>query len=166
MATGRPITADPAVGPDIDAPLVHPEVDGDDNHEVAAIDTAMHWLVDFATAEAIGMALRLQVDGPVDVLLVTGVRDGDPTAGADGLAALLDAQRFTAGLGIVDPGTLTNNTEGAPAGWSSAEPGSLGVVDACGRCGAHGAARPGTRPGRRPPAGRRRRRRRLHSSLP
>ena len=130
VATGRPITADPAVGPDIDAPLVHPEVDGDDNHEVAAIDTAMHWLVDFATAEAIGMALRLQVDGPVDVLLVTGVHDGDPTAGADGLAALLDAQRFTAGLGIVDPGTLTNNTEGAPAGWSSAELGSLGVVDA------------------------------------
>ena len=130
VATGRPITADPAVGPDIDAPLVHPEFDGDDNDEVAAVDTAMHWLVDFATAEAIGMALRLPVDGPVDVLLVTGVRDGDPTVGADGLAALLDAQRFTAGLGIVGPGTLTNNTEGMPAGWSSGEVGSLDVVDA------------------------------------
>lgn len=130
MATGRPITADPTVGPDIDAPLVHPNADDGDDQDVAAIDTAMHWLVDFGAAEAIGMALRLPVDGPVDLLLVTGVRDGDPAAGADDLAALLDAQRFTAGLGVAEPGTLTNNTEAAPAGWSSAEVGSLGALDA------------------------------------
>ena len=131
VVTGRPITTDLNVGPDIDAPLVHPEADtATDDQDVAAIDTGMHWLVDFATAEAVGMALRLPVDGPVDLLLVTGVRNDDPAAGADGLAALLDAQRFTAGLGIVAPGTLTNNTEATPAGWSSAEIGSLGDLGA------------------------------------
>ena len=55
-----------------------PGLDGDDDDEVAAVDTAMHWLVDFDTAEDIGMALRLPVAGPVDLLLVTGVREGGP----------------------------------------------------------------------------------------
>ncbi len=126
VATGRPITGDPAVGPDSDAPLVHPTVDGDEDNEVAAVDSAMHWLVEFDAAVDIGMALRLPVDAPVDLLLVTGVRQGGPDDGASALAALLDAQRFTAGLGIVEQGTLTNNTDGAPAGWSSADLGSLG----------------------------------------
>ena len=57
----------------------------------------MQWLVDFDAAEDIGMALRLPVAGPVDLLLVTGVRDAGPDDGAAALAALLDAQRFTAG---------------------------------------------------------------------
>ncbi|HEX6886541.1 MAG TPA: hypothetical protein VF143_00430 [Candidatus Nanopelagicales bacterium] len=130
VATGRPITGDPAVGPDLDAPLVHPDAAGDDADEVAPVDTGMHWLVDFEAAEDLGMALRLPVDGPVDLLLVTGVRSGEPDDGAAGLADLLAAQRFTAGLGILEPGTLTNNTEGAPAGWSSADLGSLGAADA------------------------------------
>jgi hypothetical protein len=127
-ATGRPITSEPAVGPDMSAPLVHPATDGDDDHEVAAVDTGMHWLVDFAAAEEIGMALRLPVSGPVDVLLVTGVLDGGPEAGAAGVSALLDAQRHTAGLGFIEPGTPTNNTEGAPAGWSSADIGALDLA--------------------------------------
>ena len=71
MATGRPISLDPAVGPDIDAPLVDPASEDDENSEVAAIDQGMNWLVDFAAAEAIGMALRLPVSGPVDLLLVS-----------------------------------------------------------------------------------------------
>lgn len=129
VATGRPITGDPAVGPDIDAPLVHPDLDDDEADEVAAVDTGMHWLVDFDAALDIGMALRLPVDGPVDLLLVTGVRDGGPDDGAEALTALLDAQRFTAGLGLVEPGTLTNNTDDAPSGWSSADLGSLGIPD-------------------------------------
>lgn len=126
VATGRPITADPAVGPDIDAPLVQPPGDGEDDSELAAVDTAMQWLVDFNVAVDIGMALRLPVEGPVDLLLVAGVREGEPDIGAEALAALLDAQRFTAGVAIVDPGTPTNNTDTAPAGWPSAEVGTLG----------------------------------------
>ena len=127
VATGRPITGDPAVGPDIDAPLVHPAVDGDEDHEVAAIDTA----------HALARRLR-RGRGHRHGAAVAGGRAGRPAAGdrasaragrtmaPSGFAALLDAQRFTAGLGIVEPGTLTNNTDGAPAGWSSADLGSLG----------------------------------------
>jgi hypothetical protein len=129
VATGRPIIGDPAVGPDVGAPLVHPDVDGPDADEVAAVDTGMHWLVDFDEAVDIGMALRLPVDVPVDLLLVTGVREGGPAEGANGLAALLAAQRFTAGLGIIEPGTLTNNTDDAEAGWSSADLGTGAGLD-------------------------------------
>ena len=71
VGTGRPITIDPAVGPDLAAPLVQQ----DDDDEVAAIDAGMNWLVDFEDAEELGMALRLPVSGPVDLLLVTGVRE-------------------------------------------------------------------------------------------
>ncbi|WP_199424366.1 hypothetical protein [Actinotalea solisilvae] len=124
VATGRPITADPAVGPDLAAPLVHAEDGGEGDDEVAAVDEAMSWLVDFATAEEIGMALRLPVAGPVDLLLVTGVREGAPGKGADGLARLLEAQRFSEGLALLAPGTPTNNAEDAPSGWSSAARGT------------------------------------------
>ena len=76
---------------------------------------------------------------------VAGGRAGRPAAGdrcprrraedgAEALGALLDAQRFTAGLGVLEPGTLTNNTDDAAAGWSSADVGSL----------AHPTARPPT----------------------
>ena len=127
VATGRPIVADPSVGPDLAAPLVHPESENDPDSEVVAIDEGMNWLVDFAEAEQIGMALRLGVAGPVDLLLVAGVRDGGAEAGAAGLGALLDAQRFTAGLGFVAAGTPTNNASETPSGWSSAALGTLGA---------------------------------------
>ena len=119
VGTGRPITIDPAVGPDLDAPLVQ-----DEGEEVAAIDAGMNWLVDFADAEELGMALRLPVSGPVDLLLVTGVRDTDAAGGAKLLAAQLEAQRYGEGLGFVIPETRTNNAEGGTSGWSSAAAGS------------------------------------------
>ncbi len=109
--TGAPVTADLAVGPDLDAPLVHAESD-----TVAAIDTGMNWLVDFAEAERVGMALRLPVAGAVDLLLVSGTSDGDD---ADGLGQLLGAQRFTEGLAFLAAETTTNNAEQRPSGWSS-----------------------------------------------
>ena len=119
VATGRPITIDPAVGPDLAEPLVHS--DGD---EVAAIDAGMNWLVDYTAAEELGMALRLPVSGPVDLLLVTGVRESGADEGAKELAALLDAQRYSEGLGFLAPETPTNNAEGGDSGWSSAAAGS------------------------------------------
>ncbi len=119
VGTGRPITSDPAVGPDLDAPLVQ-----DEGEEVAAIDAGMNWLVDFTDAEELGMALRLRLSGPVDLLLVTGVRDTDAADGAKELAALLDAQRYSEGLGFLTPETRTNNAEGGTSGWSSAAAGS------------------------------------------
>lgn len=117
VATGRPITTDLAVGPDLSSPLV----DDEDDDEVAAVDEAMSWLVDFDTAEEVGMALRLPVSGPVDLLLVTGVREGSTP---DGVVPLLDAQRYSEGLAFLDPETPTNNSEDEAAGWSSATPGS------------------------------------------
>ena len=111
VVTGAEITADLAVGPDLDAPLVQAEGD-----EVAAIDAGMNWLVDFGAAERAGMALRLPVAGPVDLLLVTGVGDGDD---ADAMAGLLAAQRYTEGLAFLAPETTTNNAEQRASGWSS-----------------------------------------------
>jgi len=120
VATGAPIAADPPVGPDLAAPLV-----GDaDDHEVAAVDQAMNWLVDFAAAEEIGMAVRLPVTTPVDLLLATGVGRQDGAAGADRLGALLSAQRYSSGLGFLPPDTPTNNSEAAGSGWSSTAAGA------------------------------------------
>ncbi len=125
--TGRQITAPPAVGPDMEAPLVHADASGaagEIGSTVAALDVGMNWLVDFDAAEALGMALRLPVPGPVDLLVVTGVGAADPDAGAAQLGSLLDAQRYTAGLAVLAPGTPTNNTEQVSSGWSSAASGS------------------------------------------
>lgn len=124
VATGRPVTPDLAVGPDLAVPLVHEEQGDDEDDEVAAVDRAMSWLVDFDAAEEAGMALRLPVSGPVDLLLVTGVRETGPREGADDVARLLDAQRYSEGLAFLAPGTPTNNAEGAPSGWSSAATGA------------------------------------------
>ncbi|MFN8120497.1 MAG: hypothetical protein U0R67_13135 [Micropruina glycogenica] len=136
VATGAPITIDPAVGPDLAAPLV-----GDaDDHEVAAVDTGMNWLVDFAAAEQLGMAVRLPVTGPVDLLVATGVRGVDPAAGAVQLAALLQAQRYSAGLGFLPPEAPTNNSDAAGSAWSSGEVGAWSAADTEPATGSVGAA--------------------------
>ena len=120
----RPITADLAVGPDLSVPLVHDEHGDDEDDEVAAVDRAMSWLVDFAHRGG-----RRHGAAP------PGLRAGGPAPGhrrprrrgADGagdLATLLDAQRYSEGLAFLDPETPTNNAEGAPSGWSSAAPGT------------------------------------------
>lgn len=119
VLTGAPITIDPAVGPDLAAPLV---ADADDD-EVAAVDEEMNWLVDFTAAEQLGMALRLPITGPVDLLLVSGVRDFDAATGAAQVNDLLQAQRYSAGLGFLTPDTPTNNSEAVSSGWSGTDPG-------------------------------------------
>ncbi|MBK8458912.1 MAG: hypothetical protein IPL43_00755 [Micropruina sp.] len=111
VATGNPITIAPAVGPDLASPLVAAEDD-----EVAAIDQGMNWLVDFEAAEELGMALRLPISGPVDLLLVTGVRHGQADQGAAELSELLDAQRYTEGLAFLEPGNVDQQRRG-PCLW-------------------------------------------------
>ncbi|MCW3157699.1 hypothetical protein [Micropruina sonneratiae] len=125
VASGAPITADPPVGPDLSAPLVAAE----DDHETAAVDAGMHWLVDFAEAERLGLAVRLPVSTPVDLLLATGVGGQDASAGADRLAALLAAQRYSAGLGLLLPETPTNNSEASGSGWASTGAGAWSAAD-------------------------------------
>ncbi len=137
--TGAPITLDPAVGPDLAAPLV---ADADD-HEVAAVDTGMNWLIDFAAAEQLGMAVRLPVTGPVDLLVACGVRSGDAATGAAEMATLLEAQRYSAGLGFLAPEATTNNAEAAPSGWSSTDPGGWSPVATTPQPGTFGATASG-----------------------
>ncbi|MFT3969745.1 MAG: hypothetical protein QM695_05545 [Micropruina sp.] len=134
--TGAPITIDPAVGPDLAAPLI---ADADD-HEVAAVNAGMNWLIDFGAAEKLGMAVRLPVTGPVNLLVACGVRDGDAALAATEVAALLEAQRYSAGLGFLPPEATTNNAEAAASGWSSTDPGGWSPAVATPVPGSFGAA--------------------------
>jgi hypothetical protein len=87
------------------------------------VDPGLGWLVDFAAAEATGMALRLPLPvgiGTIDRLVILGVKSSmDPAAGATRLAGLLDAHHYTDGLSFVPPATPTNNTPTDKAGWGS-----------------------------------------------
>lgn len=100
--------------------------DGSDLKVVNGVKVAAgrEWLVDYAEAERIGMAVTVTLKRPgvrVDRLLVFGVRVSlDPAAAASELAALLDAHRCGDGLAFVPQGTPTNNTETDRAGWQSA----------------------------------------------
>lgn len=90
------------------------------------IDDGMRWMVDFAAAEAAGMAVRarLTVDqalGGVDFLLALGIRDS--ADGEQRLANLFAAHHYTGGLSFVAQGTPTNNTQDAPSGYTSEDPG-------------------------------------------
>ncbi len=115
-ATGAPIPALLAVGPDPTAPARA----ADDS--TPAVDDGMRWMVDFAAAEAIGMGIRLPVSAAllqagIDSLLVFGVdATTDPAAGAADMAALLDAHHYTDGLAFVPLGTPTNNSAERRAG--------------------------------------------------
>ena len=79
----------------------------------------LDWTVDLDAAIGAGMAVRVpweRIPGApmVTELLAVGVRGARDDA--SGLAALLDAHRFTDGVELVPPGTPTNNTETAAAG--------------------------------------------------
>jgi hypothetical protein len=105
--------------------------------DALAIDKAVRWTVDFATAEAAGMAVTVDLTKPdqppaappdpsagVDLLLVVGVSDSaTPAAGAAQLRALVDAHHYTRGLAFLRPGTPTNNTPDVPAAFPPADPG-------------------------------------------
>lgn len=116
--TGADIRPDLPVGPDLDAPL-RPGQDG------PAVDVGMAWMIDFDEAERAGMGLRLRLtettvaDALIDLLIVSGVRAGDPDGGAAAYADLLAAQRFTDGIAFLAPGTPSNNSIEERAGFVS-----------------------------------------------
>ncbi len=88
---------------------------------------SIRWLVDFDEAVAKGMAVSLPITqaeavAGFDEVFVIGLAGGDPQAGADRIAAMLDAHHYTAaGLSLLPIGTATNNTEAQPAGHTSAD---------------------------------------------
>jgi hypothetical protein len=116
-ALGAAIEHEPAVGPD-------PHDDTEDVPDQAALDAGMRWMVDFATAESQGMALRLKLPAAtaqqgIDALVVFGVSALDAAATPAAVAALFDAHHYTDGLGFLPTGTPTNNSAEVAAGWSS-----------------------------------------------
>ena len=78
--------------------------------EVFADPATSSWLTDFATAEAIGMAVRVPlaagIDG-IETLLVVGIR-GDT---APDLCGLLAAHAVTGGVELLPAGAPTNNSD-------------------------------------------------------
>ena len=128
-----------------------------------SIDADLLWTVDFAAAEAAGMAVTIDLSTPdppsaatpdpsagVDLLVVVGISDSQtPSDGAAQLRALLDAQHYTRGLAFLTPGTPTNNTPNRPAVFPPPDPGGAAsfavergtpLVDTNSRPGSYGVA--------------------------
>lgn len=94
--------------------------------DLPPIDESLRWLVDYAEAERVGMAVTVLLPvpgGAVRRVLVYGVRASlDPAAGTARMARLLRSHRFTDGAEFVAQGTPTNNTESARTAWSRRTP--------------------------------------------
>jgi hypothetical protein len=88
------------------------ELDGQD---LPPIDASLRWLVDFAEAERVGMAVTVPLPvpgGPVQRVLVYGVRAAlSPADGAARLERMIHAHRFSDGAMFLAQGTPTNNTD-------------------------------------------------------
>ncbi len=110
-------------GPD---PMASP---ASNNPELLAIDDGMKWMVDFDTAERLGMGIRAKLNreaaaAGLDFLLVLGIKDSPgATDWTPRLTELLNAHHYTGGLSFVRHGTPTNNTVDGPSGFSSVDPG-------------------------------------------
>ena len=112
------------VGPD-------PQLSITEDPAGSPLDDGNRWMVDFAAAEKIGMALRMPLPAlpagtqrVIDRLIVVGAKNSlDAAAGADRLAELLRAHQYTDGLALLEQGTPTNNTEASPSAFASEDPG-------------------------------------------
>src|SRR5262245_6226430 len=119
--TGGPIQDPLAVGPDPSPSAKTDEL---------GIDERMKWMVDFAAAEQAGMGIRAKLvtadaTAGLDFLIVFGVKDSldSATDWTPQLVELLTAHHYTNGLSFLTPGTPSNNTQDAPSGFSSNDPG-------------------------------------------
>jgi hypothetical protein len=91
------------------------------------VDEGMRWMVDFAAAEAKGMAMRVplsptQRSQSVERLIVFGLRSNTPETGDQVLTRLLNDHHYSDGLRWIAQGTPTNNTDSAPSGFSRSDP--------------------------------------------
>ncbi len=99
----------------------------------STVDAGMQWMVDFDSAVAAGMALRIPLDRATraagfDRIIVYGVRSDAGDASAE-LAALIDAHHFTDGASFVPQGMPTNNTADIDPVYKNVDP-SVATYDA------------------------------------
>jgi hypothetical protein len=108
---------------------------GIDDPELPAIDDEMRWMIDFATAEAKGMALRIplteeQARFGFESLAVLGIKASiDAAATAGRLTDLLDAHHYTNGLAVAAQNAATNNTAEASSADGASESDGAGSYD-------------------------------------
>ena len=121
---GQPIPDPLSVGPD-------PRLSIADDPAASPVDEGTQWMIDFAAAEKIGMALRIALPplSPgaqrfIERLILVGIKSSlGPTAGAERMNELFRAHLYTDGLALLQQGTPTNNTEGSPSAFASEDPG-------------------------------------------
>ncbi len=122
-ATGNVIPDDLPVGLTSQADVSVLTIDGED---MPVVDEGLRWLVDYAEAQRLGMAvtIALPVPGkPIRRLTAYGVRASLTSADtAARLAELVRSHRFTEGAEFLAQGTPTNNTESARTSWSRRTP--------------------------------------------
>lgn len=118
--TGSRIIPPLQVGPDPNASGFPPDI---------PVDEGMRWLVDFDTAVAAGMGIRIPVSAAqlargFDRVLVYGLVADDPKEpGPELLARLLSHHHYTDGLAWLPRGAPTNNTPDASSAFTRQDPG-------------------------------------------
>jgi len=86
-------------------------------------DEDSRWVADFDAAEAVGMALKIPLHnddpGPFDKVVAVGIKE-DLTAqvAAQRIEDLFESHKFTKGVGFLQYGTPTNNTNKTESGFS------------------------------------------------
>ncbi|MDK2742062.1 MAG: hypothetical protein NDI90_04045 [Nitrospira sp. BO4] len=95
------------------------------DHDNLPIDEGMRWMIDFATAESVGMGVRIvlteeQVKAGFERVVVLGIKASlDAPATAARLASLFDAHHYSDGVAFIGQNTPTNNTAESSSGYRS-----------------------------------------------
>ncbi|HEY3210693.1 MAG TPA: hypothetical protein VGL18_13055 [Actinomycetota bacterium] len=121
---GALIPDDLEVGPD---PLRADETfSRDESTGRLKLGDEIRWLIDFDEAVKVGMGLLIPLELPreangFDRIVVLGIRfSSGPHTNAALVARLIEAQRFSRGIGLAPQGTPTNNTDAARSGLTTA----------------------------------------------
>ncbi len=90
------------------------------------VDAGLQWMVDFNSAVAAGMALRIPLTAPqraagFDTIFAYGTRASDANANQT-ITDLLNAHHYTDGFALVPQGAPTNNTPDSSSAYSRKDP--------------------------------------------
>lgn len=87
------------------------------------LDQDIQWMVDFAKAKQVGMALEAELEGEarLDQLVVFGLRSALAPIQKDELEEQLRVLRYSTGLDFAPQGVATNSTDASRSGWSTGE---------------------------------------------